>query len=101
MPVSKSSKISDYQLQGALYDSISFDQMKTADVLVFENPMMKASFAVKYSASVVEARITISSGNPVQGVLQFDYNSLPHQISITILQDEATIYQNAVTVNKE
>jgi hypothetical protein len=144
MPGSKSTKTPAFQLKGAMYDSRSFDQMTTADVLVFENPMVKASFIVKYSTSVVEARITLSSLYPVQGVLVFDYNSLqvmnvlnvsvndqssisassnfvqinnsgnnqyvvqlinknslPHQISIKIMQNESPIYQNAVTVNKE
>ena len=144
MPGSKNTKTPSFQLKGAMYDSRTFDQMTTADVLVFENPMVKASFNVKYSTSVVEARITLSSLYPVQGVLLFDYNSLqvmnvlnvsvndqssisassnfvqinnsgnnqyvvqlinknslPHQISIKILQNEVPIYQNAVTVNKE
>jgi len=144
MPGSKNSKTPSFQLKGAMYDSRTFDQMTTADVLVFENPMVKASFNVKYSRSVVEARITLSSLYPVQGVLLFDYNSLqvmnvlnvsvndqssisassnfvqinnsgnnqyvvqlinknslPHQISIKIMQNEVPIYQNAVTVNKE
>lgn len=144
MPASKNTKTPAFQLKGAMYDSRTFDQMTTADVLVFENPMVKASFNVKYSRSVVEARITLSSLYPVQGVLLFDYNSLqvmnvlnvsvndqssisassnfvqinnsgnnqyvvqlvnknnlPHQINIKIMQNEAPIYQNAVTVNKE
>lgn len=144
MPGSKTTKAPAFQLKGAMYDSRNFDQMTTADVLVFENAMVKASFNVRYSNSMVEARITLSSLYPVQGVLLFDYNSLqvmnvlnvsvndqssisassnfvqinnsgnnqyivqllnknslPHQISVKILQNEVPIYQNAVTVNKE
>ncbi|MEI6885511.1 MAG: hypothetical protein WCO02_13555 [Bacteroidota bacterium] len=72
----KQSKAPAFKLKGALYDTRGFDQMTMADNLVFENPMVKATFAVKYSTSVVEARITISSLYPVQAVLLFDYNSL-------------------------
>jgi len=144
VPGNRTSKAPAIQLKGAMYDSRNYDQMTTADNLVFENAMVKASFDVRYSKSIVEARITFSSLYPVQGVILFDYNSLqvmnvlnvsvndqssisassnfvqinnsgnnqyvvqllnknslPHQISIKIMQNEVPIYQNAVMVNKE
>lgn len=144
MPGNKTTKPAVFQLKGSLYDSRSFDQMTTADNLVFENAMVKASFDVRYSKSIVEIRVSFSSLYPVQGAILFDYNSLqamnvvnvsvndqstinassnfvqinnsgnnqyviqllnknslPHQISFKILQNDVPIYQNAVTVNKE
>lgn len=144
MPGNKTSKAPAVQLKGSMYDSRSFDQMTTADNLMFENAMVKASFDIRYSTSIVEIRISFSSLYPVQGVILFDYNSLqamnvmnvsvndqssisassnfvqinnsgsnqyvvqllnknslPHQVSFKILQNDVPIYQNAVTVNKE
>ncbi len=144
MPANKTSKAPAFQLKGSMYDSRSFDQMTTADNLMFENAMVKASFDVRYSSSIVEIRVSVSSLYPVQGMILFDYNSLqamnvvnvsvndqssigassnfiqinnsgnnqyviqllnknslPHQISFKILQNDVPIYQNAVTVNKE
>jgi hypothetical protein len=76
MPGNKTSKAPSAQIKGAMYDSRSFDQMTTADNLIFENAMVKASFDVRYSSAIVEARITFSSLYPMQGVILFDYNSL-------------------------
>lgn len=144
MPAGKISKAPSFQLKGAMYDSRNFDQMTTADNLMFENAMVKASFDVRYSSRIVEIRVSVSSLYPVQGMILFDYNSLqamnvvnvsvndqssisassnfiqinnsgnnqyviqllnknslPHQVSFKILQNDVPVYQNAVTVNKE
>jgi len=144
MPGKTATRAPAVQLKGAMYDSRSFDQMTTADNLQFENAMVKASFDVRYSTGVVEARITLSSLYPIQAFILFDYNSLqamnvmnvsvndqssistssnyvqinnsgnnqyivqllnknslPHQISIKILQNDIPVYMNAVTVNKD
>ena len=144
MPGTKQKAAPSFKVKGSLYDSRSFDQMTTADNLVFENAMVKATFDVRYSRSIVELRVSVSSLYPVQGVILFDYNSLqamnvvnvsvndqssisassnyvqinnsgnnqyivqllnknslPHQISVKIMQNDVPIYQNAVMVNKE
>jgi len=76
MPQSANTKAPALQLKGSMYDSRSFDQMVTADNVMFENAMVKATFDVRYSSRIVEARITLSSLYPVQGLIEFDYNSL-------------------------
>jgi len=90
------------QVKGSLYDTRSFDQMKRADNLVFENAMVKVNVDVRYSTSVVEARITFSSLYPVQGVLLFDYNALQVMNVMNVsVNDQSTIQasSNFVQIN--
>lgn len=63
------------QMKGTLYDSRSFDRMKQADNIFFDNNMVRASFNVRYSTGVVEARITFSSLYPIKGLIEFDFNN--------------------------
>ncbi|MDD4603715.1 MAG: hypothetical protein PHF97_07905 [Bacteroidales bacterium] len=143
-PNLKSEKNAVSEMKGTLYDSRTFDNMKTADVLQFENPLVKSICNVRYSSKLVEIRIDLSSLYPVKSTLEFDYNnfevlniqnvtvndqstalaaanfvqinnvgdnkfiiqlynknSLPHQISFKIYQNDNPIYQNSVQVNKE
>lgn len=92
MPGTTNTKAPAFQMKGAMYDSRSFDQMSTADNLIFENAMVKASFDVRYSSSIVEARITLSSLYPVQGVITFDYNSLQAMNVVNVsVNDQSSI----------
>jgi uncharacterized membrane-anchored protein YhcB (DUF1043 family) len=75
MPGFRSKPASEARMKGTMYDSRSFDQMKQADNVFFDNSMVKASFNVRYSTGVVEARITLSSLYPVKGVIEFDFNN--------------------------
>ncbi len=63
------------EMKGTLYDSRSFDNMRTADVLQYESPLAKAVCNVRYSAKVVELRIELSSLYPVKSTLEFDFNN--------------------------
>ncbi len=102
MPGTKNTQAPAFQLKGAMYDSRSFDQMITADNLMFENPMVKASFDVRYSTSIVEARITISSLYPVQAVITFDYNSLQAMNVMNVsVNDQSSISasSNVIQIN--
>ena len=137
-------KMARETVTGTMWDSRSFDQMTRADNLLFQNPMAKATFDVRYSTRIVEMHIAISSLTPVQTIIDFDpanfrafavqninvneqgktisganyvqidnfgdneyvvilyiQNNLTHQIGFRILQNENTIYQNSVTINKE
>lgn len=64
------------EMKGTFYDSRSFDNMKTADVLQFEGPQVKAVCNVRYSPKLVELRVDISSLNPVKAAIEFSYNEL-------------------------
>jgi hypothetical protein len=63
------------EMKGTLYDTRSFDNMKTADVLQYESPLAKAVCNVRYSSKVVELRIDLSSLYPVKSTLEFDFNN--------------------------
>jgi hypothetical protein len=102
MPGGKSGSVSADQIKGSFYDSRTFDQMKVADNLAFENPMVKSSFDVRYSSSVVEIRVSLSSLYPVQGLIMFDYNSLqPMNVVNVSVNDQSTIMasSNYVQIN--
>ncbi len=63
------------EMKGTFYDSRSFDNMKTADVLQYESPLAKAMCNVRYSTKIVEVRVDLSSLYPVKSTLEFDYNN--------------------------
>jgi hypothetical protein len=63
------------EMKGTLYDSRSYDQMKTADNLQFENSLVKTIFAVRYSAKIVEIRVDLSSLYSVKATVEFDFNN--------------------------
>ncbi len=69
------SKVPTPEMKGTLYDTRSFDNMKVADNILFDTPLAKAVFAVRYSTRIVEIRIDLSSLYPVKTVIQFDYNN--------------------------
>ena len=62
------------EMKGTFYDSRSFDNMKTADVLQYESPLAKAMYNVRYSPKIVEVRVDLSSLYPVKSTIEFDYN---------------------------
>lgn len=102
MPKGDDARPPAVQVKGSLYDTRSFDQMKRADNLVFENAMVKVNVDVRYSTSIVEARITFSSLYPVQGVLLFDYNALQVMNVMNVsVNDQSTIQasSNFVQIN--
>lgn len=63
------------EMKGTLYDSRSFDNMRTADVLQYESSLARAVCNVRYSTRIVEIRIELSSLYPVKSTLEFDLNS--------------------------
>lgn len=63
------------EMKGTLYDSRSFNEMKTADVLQYESPLAKAICNIRYSSKIVEVRIELSSLYPVKSTLEFDLNN--------------------------
>jgi hypothetical protein len=62
-------------MKGTFYDSRSFDNMKTADVLQYESPLAKAVCNVRYSTKIVELRVDLFSLYPVKSTIEFDYNN--------------------------
>ena len=66
---------SSEEMKGTFYNSGSFDNMKTADVLQYDSPMAKAVYNVRYSSKIVEVRVDLSSTNPVKSTIGFDYNN--------------------------
>ncbi len=62
-------------MKGTFYDSRSFDNMKTADVLQYESALAKAVCNVRYSSKIVEVRVELSSLYPIKTTLEFDYNN--------------------------
>ncbi|MCK9421721.1 MAG: hypothetical protein M0Q38_03915 [Bacteroidales bacterium] len=63
------------EMKGTLYNSSSFDDMKTADVLQYDSPLAKAICNVRYSTKIVEIRVELSSLYPVRSTLEFDFNN--------------------------
>jgi hypothetical protein len=63
------------ELKGTMYNPSSFDNMKTADVLLYESPLAKAICNVRYSSQIVEVRVDLNSLYPVKSTLEFDYNN--------------------------
>ena len=70
-----SSSADDSKMKGTFYNSDSFDNMKTADVLQYESSVGKALCNVRYSTKMVELRVEISSNAPVKSMIEFDYGS--------------------------
>ena len=85
----KGSGSSTDELKGTFFDSRSFDNMKTADVLQYESAFAKAVCNVRYSAKIVEMRIDLSSTNPVKTTIEFDYS------------DFAVLNLQSVSVNQQ
>jgi hypothetical protein len=71
----KGSKAPATEMKGTFYDSRSFDNMKTADVLQYESPLAKAVCNVRYSTKIVELRVDLFSLYPVKSTIEFDYNN--------------------------
>jgi len=69
------SKVQTQDMKGTLYDSRSFDDMKVADNILYESPLARAVFAVRYSTKIVEARIDLSSLYPIKTTVEFDFNN--------------------------
>jgi len=69
------SKLPTQDMKGTLYDSRSFNDMKVADNILYDSPLAKAVFAVRYSTKVVEIRIDLSSLYPITTTVEFDFNN--------------------------
>ena len=65
---------SNEDVRGTVYNSSSFEKMKPADAIFFDNPVVKAAINVRYSTQLVEARLDLSSLYPVKLVVEFGYN---------------------------
>ena len=83
-------------------DGEHFDKMKSADVIYFDNPGLKAVIDVKYSSQVVEARVEISSLNPVTVAIEFPPNDLSvlnlQNLSVT---DQSSTFSSASFIKLE
>lgn len=90
------------EMKGTFYDSRSFDNMRTADVLQYESPLAKAICNVRYSSKVVEVRVDLSSLYPVKSTLEFDYNNFTvlnvQNVSVND-QSTATAAGNFIQIN--
>jgi hypothetical protein len=62
-------------MKGTLSSSVSFDDMKIADVLQYDSPLARAICNIRYSARMVEIRLDLSSLYPVKSTLEFESNS--------------------------
>jgi len=65
---------SDEDVRGTVYNSSSFEKMRPADAIFFDNPAVKAAIDVRYSTQLVEVRLDLSSLYPVKLVVEFGYN---------------------------
>ncbi len=67
--------VSDEDVRGTVYNSSSFDKMKSADVIYADNPAFKTAIDVRYSTQVIEARLDISSLYPIKVAVEFGNNN--------------------------
>ena len=90
------------EMKGTFYDSRSFENMKVADVLQYEDPQAKAIFNVRYSTKIVEIRVDISSNSQIKSTIQFDYNDFNvlnvHNITVND-QSSAIVAASSVQIN--
>lgn len=63
-------------MAGTMYDSRSFDNMKSAGIMQFESPEVSTMCHVKYSTKLVEIRLELSSQDAVSARLEFDQRSV-------------------------
>jgi len=68
-------KLPTQDMKGTLYDSRSYNDMKVADNILYDSPLARAVFAVRYSTKVVEIRIDLSSLYPIKTTIEFDFNN--------------------------
>lgn len=84
------SKVDSSEVKGTFYDSRSFSNMKTADVLQYESPLAKAVCNVRYSSKVVEIRLDLSSLYPVKATIEFDFNNFELMNSQNLVVNDQT-----------
>ncbi len=72
----KTTDPSTRELKGTFLNSGSYDNMRVADVLQFDNPAANASCQVRYSDKIVEIRLDLTSQGPVKATIEFNYGSL-------------------------
>ena len=84
---------SDEDVRGTVYNSSSFEKMKPADAIFFDNPALKTAIDVRYSTKLVEARLDISSLYPVKLVVEFGYNDFRVlNVQNIIVNDQSTAH---------
>jgi hypothetical protein len=90
------------EMKGTFYDSRSFENMKIADVLQYEDPQAKAVFNVRYSTKIVEIRVDMSSNSQIKSTIQFDYNDFNvlnvHNITVND-QSSALVAASSIQIN--
>jgi len=86
---------SESGMAGTLYDSRSFDNMKTAGILDFDSPVVKTMCHVKYSTKLVEMRIELSSLDAVTARIEFDPGSVGILNVINVNVNEQTSVYSA------
>lgn len=59
-------------MKGTMLQSAPFDELKVADLLLFDDPRVKAVCNVRYSQEIVEIHLDISSGEATKTFLEFD-----------------------------
>jgi len=60
------------QMKGTLFGTRNTDQMKLADNLLYEAPGLRATFDVRYSGSMVEARVSLNCQSTVECMIDFN-----------------------------
>lgn len=63
-------------MAGTIYDSRSFENMKSAGIMQFESPEVSTLCHVKYSTKLVEIRLELSSEDAVSARIEFDPRSV-------------------------
>jgi hypothetical protein len=81
------------EVKGTLYSGESYDQMKVADNLVYDNPAARATIDVRYSTKLVELHLTLSSPSPVKVIIDFNYSDF----SVLNVQNISVNPQTAIT----
>lgn len=74
VPMSPVESVTSEEIRGTLYSSGSYDKMKPADAIFFDQPNLRAAVQVRYSTQLVEARMNLSSREHVKLVVEFSYS---------------------------
>lgn len=90
------------KVQGAFSSPRSFQDLKVADVLQFENPQVKAICNVRYSQNWVEIHVDLSSAEMVTSIFEFNtdhfsvYNIQPSMVNS---QSNTLVASNSININ--
>ena len=86
----KGSRTATDETKGVVYDSRSFENMKTADIIRYESSLAKAVCDFRYSPKVVELRLDISLTELVKAIINFNYSSFEVLNIVNVSMNEQT-----------